>query len=324
MATIEEAGKHGLGSALQAVLDDPVGALITSAELAGEFAPVLAASAAATAVTRNPAVGATVMGGGSGLIERYSSPSEFLARNGFDLSNKEDVIRFLSDPEMIAAAEQHGFKRGAIIGAFDAVSGGIAGRQILKGPLRNLLAQFFVQAGLGGGGEAAAQLATDGSVDWGDVVLEALAEFAGAPVEVVGVGGAYLNDGQSPSGSVEVRGPDRIGAPAESAASESEKAGQTVTGLDGSAEGLDQSRGIPSRSKNSLFAGGAAITDAASVAPGSQPLGPQVSTRPDPSENLTIRAAPPSTLTGPDTTLNVGSTGNSSIGSMTRIAVHGQ
>ncbi len=189
---IMEAGKNGLGAALEAALKNPAGTMALALETGAEFAPQLAAGAGATILTRNPAAGAGVMGGLSGLTERYVSPSEFLQSKGFDLSKPEQLVRAFSDPDLVKEAQKYGYTRGMIIGAFDAVSGGIAGEALSKGPLRNFIYQAFVQSGLGGGGEATAQVATTGEIDAGEVVLEALAEFATAPIEVMGVGGQYV------------------------------------------------------------------------------------------------------------------------------------
>ncbi|MCP4538950.1 MAG: hypothetical protein GY832_17585, partial [Chloroflexi bacterium] len=187
---ILEAGKKGFMPAIDAVLEDPLGAMALGTEIALEFVPQLAISSVATA-TGGPASGAATLGLTSAFTERYSSPAEFLAERGYDLTDPEEVNRALEDPALLRAAASYGFTRGLIIGTFDAASGGLAGKALSSGIIRNFLLQAVAQAGLGGGGEAAAQYATTGKVDAGEVVLEAVGEFAAAPIEVMGVGGHF-------------------------------------------------------------------------------------------------------------------------------------
>jgi len=191
---ISAAGKRGLLPAIDAALSDPAGSLALAAEVGVEFAPQIAVGSLATVATRNPMAGASMMGGLSGLTERFSSPSEFLSKRGYDLTDPKTVEGILNDSGLMQAAAEHGYTRGMIIGSIDALSGGLASKTLFQGPLRNMLAQLGVQSTLGGTGEALAQQATDGEIDWGEVVMEALGEFATTPVEVIGVGGRYIGD----------------------------------------------------------------------------------------------------------------------------------
>jgi hypothetical protein len=136
------------------------------------------------------------MGTLSGLTERFSSPAEFLAKRGVDLTDADQVKATLANPKLMNEAAGFGYTRGMIIGAFDAASGGLAG-MAFGGPVRNMVSQLAIQSFMGGGGEAMAQLATDGAIDWGEVVLEALGEFSTAPLEVAGVGGRYLKEARA-------------------------------------------------------------------------------------------------------------------------------
>ncbi|WP_425407697.1 hypothetical protein [Hwanghaeella sp.] len=183
---------QGFVAALEALTEDPAGALALIAETAVESTPQLAASAGATALTRNPAAGVAVLGGSSFALERYRSPAEFLADRGIDLSDPDQVEQVLGDKDLLREAQQFGFTRGAIIGAFDLASGGLASKTLAKSLFVDLLAQTVAQGGLGGGGEGLAQLATTGEVKPSEVILEALAEFATAPIEATAVGGKYL------------------------------------------------------------------------------------------------------------------------------------
>lgn len=194
--SIMGAGQDGLMSAIEAAASDPSGTLALGLEVGAEFLPQISAASAATAATRNPTAGAAIMGFASGLTERFASPAEFLKKRGVDLTDPDQVQATLANPKLMQEAREYGFTRGSIIGSFDAVAGGLAG-EAFGGPLLNMLSQLSIQATLGGGGEATAQLVTDGVIDWGEVVLEAVGELATAPVEVVGVGGTYFSEARA-------------------------------------------------------------------------------------------------------------------------------
>ena len=193
LKAIIEAGKLGPREAIEAAVSDPVATLLMGLEVAGEFAPQLAVAAGAT-VAGGPIAGAVTLGFGSALTERFSSPAEYFAKQGYDLSKPEDIKKIVSNREVMLQAQQYGFDRGAIIGSLDAISGGVAS-QIYGGVLRTILINMVAQPVLGGGGEALAQLKTEGKVEnWGEVVVEAVAELAMAPAEFAVFGGKELNN----------------------------------------------------------------------------------------------------------------------------------
>lgn len=59
-------------------------------------------------------------------------------------------------------------------------------------PVGDMVLQIVTQAALGSGGELAAQAAVDGKLNWNDIIIEGLAEFTTAPVEVVAMGRDWL------------------------------------------------------------------------------------------------------------------------------------
>ena len=191
-AIMKGSKEDGFVGALRAVARDPLGAAALSAEVGIEFGPQLIAGAVTTLVT-GPVGGAVTMGTLSGLTERYASPVEFLSSHGVDLNDPGAIEKIIKDPVLMAKAKEFGFTRGMIIGSIDALSGGVASKTF-GGPVKTMSTQMGIQAGMGGGGEALAQVATTGEIDPGEVVLEALGEFATAPLEVVGVGGQYIYD----------------------------------------------------------------------------------------------------------------------------------
>ncbi len=186
--------ENTLMGTLSAFVDDPIGGAAFIAETAAETLPVLAGATATTAATRSPVAGVTVMAGGSFLMENTNSAMQFLQERGVDMSTPEAAALVLQNRELMAEAQKLGVERGLIIAMFDAVSGGVAGKALLEHPAGDMVVQGIAQAALGAGGEATAQLATEGEIDWREVVIEGLAELATAPIEVVGVGGRGMLD----------------------------------------------------------------------------------------------------------------------------------
>lgn len=186
--------ENTLMGTLSAFVDDPIGGAAFIAETAAETLPVLAGATATTAATRSPTAGVAVMAGGSFLMENTNSAMQFLQERGVDMSTPEAAALVLQNRELMAEAQKLGVERGLIIAMFDAVSGGVAGKALLENPAGDMVVQGIAQAALGAGGEATAQLATEGEIDWREVVIEGLAELATAPIEVVGVGGRGMLD----------------------------------------------------------------------------------------------------------------------------------
>lgn len=148
--------------------------------------------ALATGAVLGPGAGALAMGGSSAITEAGSSLAEFARDKGINTTDPKAVEAFFSDRQNLADAMSYAGKRAGIIGTLDAASGGIAGKTIapafksmLAKQAVNMPAQMAVQAGLGAAGEAGGQLATKGRIDQpGQVLMEAVGELAGAPLEV--------------------------------------------------------------------------------------------------------------------------------------------
>ena len=227
----------------QAVADTVITSLVNSIPaFAGMFAGMKVGALAGSAV---PVVG-TVAGGiagagtgsgfGSFAVEYNNALIEAMKKDGVDTSDPEALLAFMRDPVKMAKAKKYAEERGMVIGAFDAISGGLASRlfsplakavagpkavaaanlagekagraaqaslaskvaispevakkmvakSMSKATTRALPVSSRVAAGgaeigsqmlLGGSGEAAAQLVTEGEIKSpGDVWLEALAE----------------------------------------------------------------------------------------------------------------------------------------------------
>lgn len=173
------------GEAVDAALRDPLGAIAgTTFESLPQMAPGLAIAPI------NPIMGAGMMGATSGIGEMESTVLEFMREQGVDFNDPKAVAAAFENPELLSAAEKKGLTRGAIIGTIDALSSGLASKAL---PIKhaatreavNIPAQIAAQGGAGGGGEALAQIATEGEVTQpGAVVAEMVGEAGGAPVEV--------------------------------------------------------------------------------------------------------------------------------------------
>ncbi|RVD44657.1 hypothetical protein EN742_01705 [Mesorhizobium sp. M4A.F.Ca.ET.020.02.1.1] len=175
-----------------AFLRNPVGGLSWALETAGESAPQLAAALVAGRIS--PAAGVAALGGGSYATERYTAPADFLQENGIDLGKPEDVQRLLSDPKILNDAANRGVIRGVVVGAFDLLSGGLAGKALAHNPFVEAIAQGAQQAVLGAAGEYTARVASGQSIDWNDIIAEGVAEIATTPIEMGAAGREFAAD----------------------------------------------------------------------------------------------------------------------------------
>lgn len=177
---------EGFGDAAAYILTHPYMTANVSAESFGQFVPALAA----TAATRNPAVGAAVMGTGSFATEYAATLAETAEENAAKLSGlgrEEALARVLSDPAILDAAREKAAKRGLAVGLFDGMAAGLAGRLLsgarsVPGAAARTAGEAGVQMAGGAAGEAAAQAVTG---EWTprEIVMEAFAEIPTAPVE---------------------------------------------------------------------------------------------------------------------------------------------
>jgi len=144
--------------------------------------------------------GAVMAGLASGGMEYGSVITDVLQDKGVDLLNPNAISDALNNPKIMEEIKDKGAKRGLIVGGFDAITMGLAGR-FLK-PAKDLIAagkltgtaakkatvaawskELSMQMGGGAGGEFAAQKAT-GDNKPVDVLVEALAETVTGPLDV--------------------------------------------------------------------------------------------------------------------------------------------
>lgn len=164
------------------------------ANIGAQSLPQILPALFAGVVTRNPYVAATVMGGTSGLSEYSSEIINAFEEAGVDPKNPEQVAAAFSNPEKMAEIRDAAFRKGVVVGLFDAASVGIASKTLLpKGVLAgrpvareaaNIGVQMPVQGIMGAAGEGLGSLAAGKEVQPGALMAEFLGEFSSAPFEV--------------------------------------------------------------------------------------------------------------------------------------------
>ncbi len=171
----------------------------------GDFAPYLTAIATSsipdmaaiigTAGTTGLATGSPMAAGAAagavGFQMEYTGTllSEMqlrAAEEGKQLYTPGVIESYIDDQGFMAGIEGKAMARAGIVGAADAVTGGASEAIVstIKGSMKRAGAALIVDAASGAGGEAAAQYATEGKVNWTDVLNEGFGEMAGAPMTV--------------------------------------------------------------------------------------------------------------------------------------------
>ena len=176
---------------------DPLGVM---ASVSLESVPQLVPALVLGAVTRNPRVGAMAMGSTSFAGELSSGITEYFQEQGVDVKDPAAVNKALNDPTLFAKAYEHAMTRASIIGVVDTAAAGLASKMLVpKKVIKNQVAKEAVNIGVaqpaaqvisGAGGEAAAQLATEGEIKKpGQVLLEAVGEGPTSVLETAAFGG---------------------------------------------------------------------------------------------------------------------------------------
>ena len=186
------------GDAIQAMYDYPPAMFSMMADSVLTSLPALAPS-----LLLGPA-GIAARGAaafiGSGGSEYASVMTDVLQDKNIDLRDADKVARALKDPKILAEMKEKGAARGLIVGAFDGLTMGLAGR--FMNPARSLIAagelsgvaarkatmaawgkELAMQVAGGAGGEFAAQKAT-GENKPAAVLLEGLMEGVTGPLEI--------------------------------------------------------------------------------------------------------------------------------------------
>lgn len=203
-ATQEMMAQDSFSGAMSAFAKDP---LMILADLGASSLAQNAPSLLALPVLGLAGTGAQIAGtfGLSYAMDKNASVLENLADAGIDLTDPKSIASAYLDPakrDMLTDAVKRAEKHAAATALFDAASIGLAGvsmvpksatRQMLdsayKREFANMALQMPVQGAMGGMGEAAGQLLSDGEISsWADVVAEVVGEQFTAPVEVFTTG----------------------------------------------------------------------------------------------------------------------------------------
>jgi len=215
MAAQAEAGKFQTRPAVAALSDvktakeafqafqvDPLG-VMSSVSL--QSVPQIVPALVLGAVTRNPTVGALAMGSTSFASELSSGVTEYFQEQGIDTRDPVAVNKALNNPELFAKAYESALTRGSIIAAADTAAAGLASKMLVpKGVIKGQFAKEATNIGVaqpvaqmisGAGGEALAQVATEGEVSKpGRVLLEAAGEGPTSIAETAAFGGKRALD----------------------------------------------------------------------------------------------------------------------------------
>lgn len=154
-----------------------------------------------------PAGVAAAMGADSALTSYSQGLVEALSQRGVDTNNPEAIKQALKDPKMLAEIQSQAGRYAAVVGGFDALSGGLAGKTLLPKSvaaklgnrpltkeLANIAVQVPVQGALGGAGEAGGQLASGQEVKPGEVLAEIAGEAFSAPGDIAAASAGRVRD----------------------------------------------------------------------------------------------------------------------------------
>ncbi len=199
MTELGEAETFGEGFAV--IAKNPLKFVEGIAESVIASLPQMAGTVAAGLVA-GPAGMAAAAGAGSMATEYASAIAEAVTQAGGDPTDPAAIERAFQDPELMAAARAKGAQRGLVIGTFDALTAGVAGKFIqgakaaqkeaakagvkagAKGSMGIAAAkEATVQSGGAAAGEIGAQ-ATQGEFKPGEVLGEVAADVPGSVSEV--------------------------------------------------------------------------------------------------------------------------------------------
>lgn len=212
------------GGAFRAFRQDPLRFLAAvGPESLVQSAPGLLAAIPA-AIYGGPLGVAGVVGANSSLVDYAGELVGNLQNAGVDVRDPAAIRAALADPDTLASLTEQAGKHAGMVGLFDAVSGGLAGKmllpqavgaQLVGRPLARemakIAAQLPVQAGLGAAGEAAGELAAGQAIQPGQVLAEGVGELFGAPVEVAAASARRVHEGLQHTDSTEQMAGNALG-----------------------------------------------------------------------------------------------------------------
>jgi hypothetical protein len=196
------------GQAWKAFMSDPALVLTElTSESVGMLAPVLPAAVAvgATGGTAGIVGAAALSGLGSGSVETISGIFDAYQAENVDVTDADAMKEALQDPEKYRRIRNKALKKGIVVGVFDALSVGLAGKlwgSAGKTMLTKTIAglgEVGVQAGLGMTGEALGSAFAGQAIQPGAVFAEGVGEIGPGSIQV-GIGVMARNKNASPNG----------------------------------------------------------------------------------------------------------------------------
>jgi hypothetical protein len=137
----------GFGEAWEAFRKDPYAVVAgITAQSVPQMIPMIVAAA-----TMGPVAGVAVGGATSALTEFGSGIREFARDNGVDPSDREGLSKLFADPKMLREATAYAGKGGAIVGAMDGISGGMASKTLVPKVFKNQVVRQAINAPLQAG-----------------------------------------------------------------------------------------------------------------------------------------------------------------------------
>jgi hypothetical protein len=162
--------------------------------VAAESIPSIVAMAGAFYTTRNLTVAAGAAGVTSSSMGRESTFEKLVDEAGVNLNDPAQRRDLVNDVSVRTQLKDRSSAYAIIIGLMDALSGGVAGQALSKSVSGNLILQALAQSAMGGFGEGLALFGSDQEINAVDIAVEALAEFAGTPTEIVAAGGSVIKN----------------------------------------------------------------------------------------------------------------------------------
>ncbi len=191
-------GAKTWGDALSQIASDPVRFIAAiGPESLVQSAPGLLAAIPA-GITLGPGGSALALGSNSFIVDYANTLVGAMQSAGIDTRDPKAIQRGLQNPEVLAHITDQAAKHASVVGVFDAISGGIAGKMVLPQRAANKLAarplaqemanialQTPIQGTLGGLGELGGQLNAGQEIQPGQVLAEVFGNFFGTPAEVI-------------------------------------------------------------------------------------------------------------------------------------------
>lgn len=177
--------------------EDPLSFASFLAQVSAESLPAIGASLGVGLATRDLRAAALTMGVLSGVREYGASAIELIEENGYDPRTPEGALAAIRDEELMREANARGLTRSVVIGAMDTLSFAVAGVRLADNTFLNVAAQSVAQAAMGASGEALGQVSSGQRFNIVDVIIEGMAEFVTAPVEVGVAGVSTFRENQA-------------------------------------------------------------------------------------------------------------------------------